>query len=311
LSVAVCGTNTWGPDIGGFFATPSDAAGPRSRELWIRWCQFGALTPVMRDHLGAKRRWVADNVDLWTDAETIDTWRRYARLHNALVPYLYAYAAVAHRTGMPTLRHLVLHDPDDPEVLRQDHTYLLGGELLVAPVVEEHARVRQVYLPAGRWVSFWDESVFDGPGYRDVPAPLEQIPLLVRAGSVLPLAGRPTSTLAWTQPDELLEDLHLYVYPAGGGARSHESSFTFHDGSSVQLSETPGQLTLQLDGAPVGRRYAVRLPSSCVVSDVFADGAELSPALPAWSAEPRGGATWLRLPPAGVRRVDLRYRWLS
>src|SRR5205823_865212 len=146
-----------------------------------------------------------------------------------LVPYLYAYAAVAHRTGMPTLRHLVLHDPDDPEVLRQDHTYLLGGELLVAPVVEEHARARQVYLPAGRWVSFWDEAVFDGPGYRDVPAPLEQIPLLVRAGSVLPLAGRPTSSLAWTRPEELLEDLHLYVYPAGAGARSQESSFTFHD----------------------------------------------------------------------------------
>jgi hypothetical protein len=135
---------------------------------------------------------------------------------------------------------------------------------------------------------------------------LEHIPLLVRAGSVLPLAGRANSTLAWTRPEELLEDLHLYVYPWGEGGHAEASSFEFHDGSSVQLSESAGRLALEFQGTPGDRRHRVRLPSSYIVSSAFADGAQLSPTAPPSSAEPRAGATWLRLPPQ-VRRVELGY----
>jgi len=304
LSVGICGANTWGPDIGGFFAS-DDPAGPRSKELWIRWCQFGALTPIMRDHLGAKRRSVADAVDLWTDDETVDTWRRYARLHNALVPYLYACATVAHRCGLPTLRHLALRYPDDPEALRQDHTYLLGDSLLVAPVLEEGARTRRAYLPAGRWVSFWDEATYDGPGYVELPAPLEQIPLLVRAGGLLPLAGRPTVSLASTSASALVDDAHLYLYPSGMDGDAY--TFAFHDDSTVSVAEDARALRLTLAGAPPVRRYHLRLPSTTVLAHAAADGVALTPSTPAWSAEARGGATWLRLP-EGVKRVDLLVR---
>lgn len=88
LSLGICAANTWGPDIGGFFHSATDAEAARSTELWIRWCQFGALTPLMRDHLGVKKDRTPDVVDLWSSRETIDTWRTYARLHNSLVPYL-------------------------------------------------------------------------------------------------------------------------------------------------------------------------------------------------------------------------------
>jgi alpha-glucosidase (family GH31 glycosyl hydrolase) len=233
LSVGICGVNTWGPDIGGMFDAGDDGASARSRELWIRWCQFGALTPIMRDHLGAKRM-------------TIPTWRRYAQLHNALVPYLYAYARLAHEAGIPTMRHLVLHYPDDGEAVRQDHEYLLGEELLVAPVVEAGARRRRVYLPAGQWHSFWNDAVLAGPGYHEVPAPLEQLPLFVRGGAVLPLLGQPVETLATRPPHELLRTLQLRVYPSGAAARS--SQLRFHDDSSVQLTETDSSLTLDLLG---------------------------------------------------------------
>ena len=181
LSVGICGTNTWGPDIGGFFDAYDGSDIARSTELWIRWCQFGALTPLMRDHLGPKRMSTPEAIDLWSNAQTVDTWRRYARLHNALVPYLYAYAKEAHETGVPTMRHMVLHHPEFPEAQEQDYQYFLGRELLVAPVVEQGATTREVWFPPGTWYSFWDDRVWTGPGYATAPAPIEQIPLFVRA----------------------------------------------------------------------------------------------------------------------------------
>ena len=111
-SVGMCGTNIWGPDIGGFFDAYDGSDAASSVELWVRWCQLGALTPLMRDHLGPKRMTNPQAVDMWTNAVTVETWRRYARLHNALIAYLYAYAAGASQTGLPTMRHLALRWPE-------------------------------------------------------------------------------------------------------------------------------------------------------------------------------------------------------
>jgi alpha-glucosidase (family GH31 glycosyl hydrolase) len=309
LSVGMCGTNTWGPDIGGFFEPYARDDSARSKELWMRWCQLGALTPIMRDHLGTKREITPDTVDLWTDAETIGTWRRYAALHNALVPYLYAYAAIAHETGVPTLRHLVLRYPDDPEAALQEDEYLLGDELLVAPVLHEGARARRVYFPPGEWVSYWDERRYAGPGSYDVPAPLEQIPLFVRAGSVLPLLSRRAATLADVSPEQLLADLTLRLYPAGAADAS--SRYRFHDGSTVRLQSSEGAMSMSFEGHPTERRYTVRLPRTVAVAEARADGRVLAP-LGATAtldqgrwAEPDDGATWFELP-AGVVGFEVR-----
>jgi alpha-glucosidase len=305
-SVGICGTNTWGPDIGGFFDAYGGSDVARSTELWIRWCQLGALTPIMRDHLGPKRMTTPDAADMWTDAQTVDTWRRYARLHNALVPFFYAYARVAHETGVPTIRHLVLRYPDDPEALKQEHQYLLGDELLVAPVIEP-GTTRRVYFPRGRWFSYWDDAVYDGPGYQELPAPLEHIPLFVRGGAILPLHAAPVTTLAGVAADDLLTDLELRVYPgdAAGGA----SRFIFHDGSNVELREQPGLVTLTLDDVTRTRRLAVRLPAGFEATGMEADGAPLGPVDTASDApgtwRDDAGATRLRLP-AGTAALAVR-----
>ena len=82
-------------------------------------------------------------------------------------------------------------------------------------MVEPGATTRRVWFPAGSWFSFWDDARYDGPGYVDVPAPIEQIPLLVRGGAILPLIATPVVTFANVAPDDLLTDLELRLYPTG------------------------------------------------------------------------------------------------
>ncbi len=309
LSVGMCGTNGWGPDIGGFFEAYDGSGAARSTELWIRWCQFGALTPIMRDHLGPKRMTTPEAVDLWSNNRTIDTWRRFSRLHNALVPYLYAYATVAHETGIPTMRHLALHHPDEPEALGQDHQYLLGSEILVAPVVTDGATTRRVWFPPGPWFGFWDDARHDGPGYVDVAAPIEQIPLFVRGGAVLPLLGTPVVSLANTGPTELLANLELRFAPTGS---SGTAAFTFHDGSTVVVREDEGRVAFDFGEEFRGRRVVVRVPRSTEITHASADGVEA----PFATDDPGQDARWNAVgnpgtvvrTPRGVLELVLRTR---
>jgi alpha-glucosidase (family GH31 glycosyl hydrolase) len=158
--------------------------GPGEKELWIRWLELGALMPTMRDMYGAMD---GNPVDLWTDEETLALFRTYAELHTALKPYLYHYAEVAHREGLPIVRPLFLNYPGEAETYALDDQYLLGDELLVAPVLEPDQVERGVYLPAGRWRYYWTGEVHEGPGEVTVPAPLHQIPIFLREGGDLNL----------------------------------------------------------------------------------------------------------------------------
>ena len=308
LSAGMCGVNTWGPDIGGFFDAYDGGNIAESTELWIRWCQFGALTPLMRDHLGPKRMTTPGAIDLWSNEQTVDTWRRFARLHNALFPYLYAYAAQAHETGVPTMRHLVLEFPDEAEALRQDYQYLLGNELLVAPVVEPNATTRQVWFPPGTWYDFWDDATFTGPGYIDVPAPIDQIPMFARAGSLLPLLSQPVVTLANAAANDLLGKLELRVYPAGDDAGARHN-ITFHDGSSIQLDESVDRIVLHFDERNQDRDFVVRLPENFRFVHGLADGVPWEPdvvdaELPRFGGDDSGRTTRLRVP-TGVSSFTL------
>jgi alpha-D-xyloside xylohydrolase len=193
LNGGLSGWPYWGPDIGGFFENgpvdhneTADARAQRleaEKELWIRWVQLGALSPTMRDMLGSQ----TDPVGLWTDDETLAVFRAYARLHTALKPYLYHYARIAHERGLPILRPLFLNYPAEPETYALSDEYLLGDDLLVAPVLQPGQTERRVYLPTGQWRDYWTGNIHTGPGWTTVPAPLHHIPLFVREGSALPL----------------------------------------------------------------------------------------------------------------------------
>jgi len=150
-------------DIAGY------SGGPSTKELFLRWTELGAFTPVMRTHEGLRA------LDNWTwdsDAETTAHFARFARIHQALLPEIEAAAREAASSSMPIVRHLILMFPDDPNVVGVEQEYMFGDTLLVAPVVEEGATTREVYLPAGMWFHVFTGDTYEGGQTITVNAPL-------------------------------------------------------------------------------------------------------------------------------------------
>jgi alpha-glucosidase (family GH31 glycosyl hydrolase) len=188
-TAGLAGVAAWGPDIGGIVDGADGGRAGLDEELWLRWCQYGALTPIMRDHGGFK--WGAARlgrpVDLWSSDRTVAMFRDYADLHLRLFPYFRRLAREANESGVPIIRALFLEYPMYREAWTIPNEYLLGEDLLVAPVYVSGARTRTVWFPPGEWVSWWDGTRLAGPTWADVPAPLDQIPLFQRAGSTIPM----------------------------------------------------------------------------------------------------------------------------
>jgi alpha-glucosidase (family GH31 glycosyl hydrolase) len=204
-TAGLTGVSTWGPDISGL-TDGDDGFGGRDEELWLRWCEYGALNPIMRDHLGFK---VFDGapVDLWSTGRTRATFRRYADLHLRLAPYLWRLAGSAHETGIPAIRALLLEYPEYRESWSITDEYLLGEDLLVAPVHQRGATSRAVWFPPGEWASWWRADRHTGPGWHDVAAPLGEVPLFQRVGSSIPLARRVDPRL---EP-ETMDDVEIHA----------------------------------------------------------------------------------------------------
>jgi alpha-glucosidase (family GH31 glycosyl hydrolase) len=222
ITAGMSGYSTWGPDI---LSSGSD------KELWMRWVEFGALTPVMRDHVWMKPE---HSWNLWSDAETTAHWRRYAMLHSSLLPYFETYAEEAHRTGIPILRHLGLEYPDDPRATRAEYEYLLGQDILVAPVVSGGAAMRTFYLPKGEWVNFWGGDRLMGGQDVTVSSPVDTIPIVVRAGSVLPFKPEEeTGHMDWNDPHLLDGALVWHAYAAANGVA--DRTFTLPNGTSARF----------------------------------------------------------------------------
>lgn len=186
---AFLGLPFWGSDIGGY----SDFA---DREVFARWIQVGAASPLMRFHgKGNDAPW-----DMPTrprhDEEMIDIYRRYVVLHDSLQPYLVGLGAEAVATGLTPVRPLVFEWPDEAGAQDRWDEWMLGRDLLVAPVWRSGARQREVWFPPGRWVDVWDrDTVIVGPTRRSVDAPLDTMPLYAVAGSpVLDLIDRGVPT---------------------------------------------------------------------------------------------------------------------
>jgi alpha-glucosidase (family GH31 glycosyl hydrolase) len=191
LSMGLSGVGIWGTDVGGFFSLGEHRL---TEELLIRWIQVGALVPVMRTKSAGVSIPPAPRPQIW-DPEILPHWRRWAAFHTRLNPYLLSAAEEYVKTGMPVMRHLVLAYPDDAEAGALEDQYLLGSDLLVAPVLDEGARARRVYLPGGRWADAWRGEVYDGPTWIELPAPLEEAPVLIRDGAEIPLLPAGVMTL--------------------------------------------------------------------------------------------------------------------
>ncbi len=231
LGLGLSGIPFSGPDIGGFSGNPS-------AELYLRWFQLAAFLPYFRTHSSR----TSPRREPWVFGEPYTSIiRRYMRLHYKLLPYLYTLAWEASQTGAPLVRPLFWIEPDNPDLWDISDSFLLGNNLLVAPVLEEKAASRQVTLPAGTWLSFWDDRFYPGSSSVSIPVNLEQIPLFVRADSILPLveSGQLHLHLYSTQ-DHLYLPNHfagsLYCDAGDGYGESRLDHFYLRgDGSSLYL----------------------------------------------------------------------------
>jgi len=240
LNLGLSGLAFTGPDVGGFFGHPS-------AELFTRWLQMAVFLPFFRAHTHLND----PDQEPWSWGEpTLSINRRWIEHRYRLLPYLYTALWQCSETGVPMARPLVLAFQDDPATHGLDDQFLCGDHLLVAPVVEEGAIRRAVYLPAGTWYDVWSDKRLRGPAHVEVEAPLERIPVFARAGAVMP-TGPPMAYVGQRPVDPLT--LHVYPPAAGHEARSilYEDdgrTYAYREGDFLLT-----RFTLSAEGAPLTR----------------------------------------------------------
>ncbi|WP_330456611.1 glycoside hydrolase family 31 protein [Streptomyces sp. NBC_00820] len=179
LGLGLCGVPYSGPDVGGFDGSPSP-------ELYLRWFQLGAYLPLFRTHAGPR----AGHREPWEFGPRVLEHARAALLERRrLLPYFVTLAHLARRTGAPYVRPLWWGAPEDRALRDCGDAFLLGDSLLVAPVMDPGADRRAVRLPRGRWYDTVTGQAYEGPAQILMDAPLSRIPVLARAGAVVPVRG--------------------------------------------------------------------------------------------------------------------------
>jgi alpha-glucosidase (family GH31 glycosyl hydrolase) len=275
INTSLTGIPYWGTDIGGFVPTRE-----LTGELYVRWFQFGAFCPLFRSH---GRTWKLRLPWGWNtgelgpneirgygyaanpgpeelhnpDVEPI--CRKYLELRYRLLPHLYSVVREGCLTGLPIIRALWLHDPDDREGRARGDEFLWGPNLLVAPVTEKGATTRRLYLPRGRWYDFWTGEPLEGGREISRAVDLATVPLYVRAGTILPIAPVRQST------DEPVDGpLTLRVYSGADGR------FQLYEDDGVSFAHQRGDwMGIDFAWDDRGRRLTLRL----------ADGARMRPPL--------------------------------
>jgi alpha-D-xyloside xylohydrolase len=225
LDFTASGIANWTQDIGGWQYLPAehhpahtpllDPSDARDNvggyddypELYTRWFEYGAFLPVFRAHGSRKTN------EVWSygkQAEPI--LEKYLRLRYQLLPYIYSQAYKTYQTGAPAMRALFMDFPADPKVADLRDEYMFGPAFLVAPVIEQGVTSRTVYLPAGSdWYNYWTNERLHGGQMIQVSAPIDTLPLFVRAGSIVPLG---TAIESASQVQAIAK---VRVYPGASG----------------------------------------------------------------------------------------------
>jgi alpha-glucosidase len=263
-----------GADVGGFH-------GNSNAELFLRWMQYGVLTPFCRNHSEI------GNVDqyVWAFGDVVQQHVRTAvQLRYRLMPYLYASFLTASETGAPVQRPLVFDHQYDATVRDLDDEYLLGPDLLVAPVLEPALTSRQVYLPAGAWYDWHTGERLPGGSFVIAPTPMDRIPLYARAGAVVPMWPEAPASTDGYHPRSI--ELHVFVPESDGRWTSllqEDDGLTFAalDGgrfrTELELARSGGRVTLTatVDGAgypEFARERFVLVLHGVSTSEVEVDG---------------------------------------
>lgn len=269
----------WSHDIGGHHM--ADRIDP---ELYIRWMQFGALSPVMRTH-SAKSAGLKKEV--WNFApEHADILRSTIRQRYALAPYIYTMARKAYDEGISLCRPMYYEWPEASEAYAFRNQYLFGDDILVAPVTapgkEGYATVK-VWLPEGKWYEWQTGTMLDGGRTVERTFALDEYPVYVRAGAILPMYGDTVKNLNAND-----EEILLTLFPGGSGEFSlyedngddkrYAAEFARTHLKSVRngnlLTVTVGKRTGAYCGMPAERKFSVKVLASAAPASVTVDGAK-------------------------------------
>ena len=280
-------TPFWGSDIGGFTCKPDLSA-----ELYVRWFQFGAFSPSFRSHgrnwhLRLPWGWSTGDAGVYEDgyvpkpeelhnAEVEPICRKYLELRYQLLPYNYTLAREACDTGLPMMRALWLHHPDEAEAVKRSDEFLWGRDLLVAPVIAKGATERKVYLPRGKWFDWWTGEAREGGHKITRAVDIATLPLFVRAGAIIPLDPvRQFTAQPVTEPTE------LRIYPGADGDYTlydddgHSMDYLKQDGARTRFLWNDAARTLTIEpanegGARLKRTFNLRvMPGQQTVSIAY------------------------------------------
>ena len=231
-------------DLGGF------AGGEEfDKELYIRWLQYGVFQPVYRPH--AQEHIPAEPV--FHDRETRNIVRDYIKLRYRLLPYVYTLAYENSTSGMPLMRPLFFEDENNMDLIDEKDAYLWGNAFLVAPVMDPGVQAVDLDLPQGTWFDFWDGTRYDGLQSVSIPVTLETIPVLVRAGSFIPMIDDIQTTRDYSS-----ERLTLHYYADASVAQA--TGKMYDDDGVSRNSLTDGRYEiLQFDSVQDGDSLTINL----------------------------------------------------
>lgn len=275
----------WSHDIGGH------QPGPVDPELYARWIQYGVFSPILRTHTtkntDAERR-------IWKFTPAFfDAARKAYQLRYALIPYIYTAARTCYDTGLPLCRPLYYEWPDLDESYKYKNEYLFGPDMLVAPVIEpmnaaSGCTQKTIWLPPGEWINWHSGRVYKGPGEIRLLVAIDEIPLFVRAGAIIPMMPRVEHT-----EEKPLDPMILTIFPGRSGeTRVYEDDGISSDYEHGRCAWTPvawrrlrGDFNITIapveggyEGMLESRRYDVRLVGVWPPEKVMIGDAEIAPA---------------------------------
>jgi len=289
-TLGLSGESFVGADVGGFM-------GRANGELLARAYQVSFLVPFCRNHK------TIDSYDQepWRFGKYYeDIIRKYLKLRYRLLPFLYTTLEESHRTGLPLFRPLVLNYPEDESTYNLDDQFMIGDDLLVAPVLKPDVVRRLVYLPKGVWYDYWTGEKYEGERTIEAKAPLDTVPMFIRGGAILPFGPEMNYVGEKSLEPEFLifadekgtAQTNLYeddgmspAYLQGASRRTLVSVATDLQQVSIRIAATEGSYR------PGSRTMSFVLPSRTNIGSVIIDGRPLNRAAanqPGWSIGSNG-----------------------
>jgi alpha-glucosidase len=236
-NLSISGVPFVGADVGGFTGSPSG-------ELYTRWLQAAVLTPFLRTHSAID----TEPREPWTYGASFEAINRATiELRYRVLPYLYTLFAQSEATGLPPIRPLWFEYPNDFATYLREDEFLVGTDLLVAPVVHEGQAKRQVYFPRGTdWLDWWDGTRYKGGDFAEIVAPLERLPLFIRVGAIIPTQPVIQSTREMAQTP-LTIAVALGADGNGGAYQDSGDGYGYRNGESRSAKFTLRGSVLHLD----------------------------------------------------------------